>query len=228
MNLPGARVDRASYLRDQLRSHCNKQQVRNAIETNPARAGVRRKIVNRIAKSAIDRHVGTAATISFAAGLPVGPIGLVTIPLDTAQYLANCFILAQKLAYIYGWPDLLNEDGSLDDETILRIAMLLGTMFGIKEANQALAEVAKRFAIQVANRLPKYALTKTIYYPVLKKALKWIGIRLTKQTFARGVSRFIPFMAGAFSAGITTITLRQGANNLQKHLSGLEYAKQKR
>ena len=36
-----------------------------------------------------------------------------TIPADLAQDFWHAIVLSQKLAYLYGWPDLL-EDGELD------------------------------------------------------------------------------------------------------------------
>ena len=40
LGLPGARVDRATFLRSQLRPHFPEEQVEGAIEYNPARAGM--------------------------------------------------------------------------------------------------------------------------------------------------------------------------------------------
>ena len=40
MALPGAKVDRVSYLASQLSSHCDYQQVEQAILSRPASAGI--------------------------------------------------------------------------------------------------------------------------------------------------------------------------------------------
>ena len=223
MALPGARIDRTEFLRVQLRVHCSEGQVRNAIESGPAQAGVSLELLDQIADSVIRSHVVKASGISFATGLPGGWFMAATIPTDLAQFFWHAIVLAQKLAYLYGWPDLL-EDGELDEETELRIVLLIGVMFGAAEANRLLAEIARRFAGEATRRIPRYALTKTSYYPVIKMVLKWVGIKVTKQSFARGLSKVIPVLGGVLSAGVTALTLRPMAKHLKNHLRSLRYA----
>ena len=86
--------------------------------------------------------------------------------------------MAQKLAYLYGWPDLL-DNGEVDEETEVELTLLIGVMTGAAAAERGLAEIAKRVAEQVIRRLPRQALTKTAYYPIAKQVAKWIGISIT-------------------------------------------------
>ena len=123
MALPGARVDRASFLRSQLRPHYTDEQVREAIEFNPAHAGMSIDKIDEIADSVIKSHVLRATGTSFAAGLPGGIAMVATIPGDTVQFAWHAIVVAQKLAYLYGWPDFL-EESELDEETLLRMALL--------------------------------------------------------------------------------------------------------
>ncbi len=221
--LPGAKVDRASFLKDQLRVHCPSKQVGDAIKSNPAHACKPGDQIDDIANSVIKSHVAKAAAGSFVAGIPGGLAMAVAIPVDTTQFIWHSIVLAQKLAYLYGWPELLQE-GDPDEETQFRMVLLVGSMLGIGKANQILAAIAKQFAHQVGQRLPRYALTKTVYYPLIKTILKWVGIKLTKQSFARGVAKLIPLVSGGISAVMTTIALRPMARNLKNHLRELEYA----
>ena len=224
MALPGARVDRASFLRSQLRPHYTDEQVREAIEFNPAHAGMSIDKIDEIADSVIKSHVLRATGTSFAAGLPGGIAMVATIPGDTVQFAWHAIVVAQKLAYLYGWPDFL-EESELDEETLLRMALLIGVMLGAAEANRLLAEIARRFAREVGRRLPRYALTRTAYYPLIKAILRWVGVSLTKQSFARGISKIIPIVSGLVSAGVTAYTLRPMARRLKNHLRTLEYAR---
>ena len=148
----------------------------------------------------------------------------VTIPVDVSQLMRHAVVVAQKLAYLYGWPDLQLEDGA-DEETEMRILMLIGSMYGIQGSNRLLAEIASRFANEVARTLPKQALTKTAYYPIIKQVLKWIGIKLTKKTFAEGISKFVPIVGGGVSASVTALTLRGMSHRLKNHLRTLDFAK---
>ena len=224
MALPGARVDRVSFLNSQLRAHYPDEQVRKAIEISPGCACMSIDQIDKIADSVIRSHVVKAAGLSFAAGVPGGLLMAATIPADTIQFVWHGIVLAQKLAYLYGWPDLL-EEGEPDEESLLRMVLLIGAMLGVAEASRLLTSIANRFAQQVGRRLPRYALTKTAYYPLIKQILKWVGIRLTKQSFARGISKVIPFVSGVISASVTVFTLRPMARRLKDHLRELEFAR---
>ena len=222
MSIPGARVDRDSFLRSQLLSYCPEHQVNEAVNGNPASAGVPPEIIDRLGDVVIRGHVVKAAGISFAAGLPGGWFMAATIPGDVAQYFWHAIVLAQKLAYLYGWPDLL-KNGNVDEETKLHITLLIASMMGARQANTVLAAIADGIAGEVSRRLPRLALTKTVYYPIVKKVGKWIGIKVTKQSFARVVSKAVPLVGGVVSAGVTVLTLRPMGKRLQKHLRCLEY-----
>ena len=116
MALPMAKVDRASFLSSQLTSYCDNEVVRQAIESRPALAGVSPEVIDKLADACIRGHVLKASGISFATGLPGGWAMAGTIPVDLAQFYWHALVLAQKLAYLYGWPDLL-EQGQVDEET---------------------------------------------------------------------------------------------------------------
>ena len=196
MALPGAKVERASFLYSQLINYCDEDQALRAIQGRPATAGVSPNLIDQLADACIKSHVLKASGISFAAGLPGGFAMAATVPADMAQFYWHALVLAQKLAYLYGWPDLL-DSGEVDEETEMRLTLLIGVMMGAAAANQGLAEVARRAAGQVVRRLPRQALTRTWYYPIVKKVGKWIGIAVTKQSFARGVSKVVPVIGGA-------------------------------
>ncbi len=222
--MPRTKVDRSAFLHDQLRSHCSERQVELAIEFNPAFARIPVTTIDRIADSVIRSQNFKAAAGSFVTGMPGGIAMAVTVPLDLAQNTGHALVLAQKLAYLYGWPELFQE-GAPDEETQSRMAMLLGSMLGLRQANILLSEISSRFASQVASRLPRYALTKTAYYPVIKEICKWLGIKLTKTTFAQGVAKLIPVVSGGISGALTGVVQRKMAHRLKNHLRELEFAK---
>ena len=223
MALPGAKVDRASYLDSQLSSYCNNQQVVQAILDRPAEAGLSPELIDKLADDCIRRHVLLASGTSFAAGVPGGFAMAGTIPADMAQFYWHALVLAQKLAYLYGWPDLL-EEGKVDEQTEFQLTLLIGAMLGAAVASETLAELAKRFVEQTVRRLPQQALTKTWYYPIVKQVGKWIGISVTKRGFAGGVAKVVPVIGGIFSAGVTVVTMRPMAHRLKNHLRTLSYA----
>ena len=224
MSLPGAKVHRASFLRDQLSSRCSVEQVKYAIKYNPADAGIPLRRVDKIADSVIKSHVVKAAGGSFAASIPGGLAIALAIPADLVQFVWHAIVLAQELAYLYGWPDLTRE-GNPDAETEFRMLILMGSMLGVGEANHVMAEVAKQFAQHVGQELPKQTLTKAFFWPALRQILKILGIKLTKKSFAQTLASIIPVISGVIGATITTIALRSMARKLRKHLRGLEFAR---
>ena len=57
-----------------------------------------------------------------------------------------------------------------------------------------------------------------MYYPVVKQVAKWIGFKMTKDTFGRGVGKAIPILGGVLSGAITAFSFKPMAEKLQKHL----------
>lgn len=221
--IPGTKVDRTSFLYNQLSPYCHCEQVQQAIESRPALAGVSPRVINRLADACIRTHVTRAAGISFAAGVPGGWWIAGTLPADLVAFFREAIILAQKLAYLYGWPDLL-ENGEVDEQTKYLLTLLIGSMLGAQSANRMLAEIARRFAQQVIKRLPRQALTRYAIYNIVKQVARWIGVRITKTTFARGASKVIPLVGGALSAGVTVVLFRPMAKRLKNHLKTTRYA----
>jgi len=224
LSIPGARIDRAAFLQSQLQPHFSEAIVEIAVKERPAVAGIPREGIDKLADSCIRWHVLMVSSWSFVTGLPGWPWIAGTIPADLAQFYWHAVVLSQKLAYLYGWPDLLDEQSAVDDETILRITLFVGVMMGAQAANRALAELAERFAMEVARRLPHQALTKFGLFNLAKQIGKWIGIQITKSSFSRTISRVIPIVGGFVSAGVSAAMMIPMARRLKNHLRTLRYA----
>lgn len=217
LSMPGVKVDRDDFLKKELKNYCSPEQLNLAISNRPIN-GVSKEIIDRIANACINSHTTKVTTISAVAGIPGGFAMAGTIPADMTQYYWHVFVLAQKLAYLYGFPDLRDENGNLTDTASDMLTLFVGVMMGAPAANQAIKGLAKEFAKQVVKRLPQKALTKTMYYPIIKQIAKWIGVKLTKDTFAKGLGKVIPILGGVISGGLTLATFRPSAKRLQHKL----------
>jgi uncharacterized membrane protein len=217
LSMPGVKVDRDDFLKKELKNYCSPEQLNLAISSRPIN-GVSKEIIDRVANACINSHTTKVTTISAVAGIPGGFAMAGTIPADMAQYYWHVFVLAQKLAYLYGFPDLRDENGNLTDTASDMLTLFVGVMMGASAANQAIKGLAKEFAKQVVKRLPQKALTKTMYYPIIKQIAKWIGVKLTKDTFAKGLGKVIPILGGVISGGLTLATFRPSAKRLQHKL----------
>ena len=214
MKTPGITVNRTEFLSSVFKSFGD---VSTIVDKRPIDL-FDEKTIEKVARDVINGQTLKVTTISTIAGIPGGWAMLGTIPADMMQYTFHVLVLAQKLGYIYGWPDLQDEDGSISEGARNVLTLFVGVMFGAQAANKALGEVAKRLAVEVAKRLPQKALTKTFLYPIVKQVAKWLGVKLTKDTFGKTVSKIIPFVGGILSGGITIATFRPMANRLREEL----------
>ena len=214
LKLPGIKVDRDDYLKDVFSSYGD---ISNLADKRPMDV-FDVVIVDKVAKATINKHLLGVTGTSTIAGIPGGFAMIGTIPADITQYYYHVVIVAQKLGYIYGWPDLLDEKQQFSEASRNILTLFVGVMLGAGAANKAVTEVGKKLSMQVAKRLPQQALTKTAYYPIIKQVGKWIGMKVTKETFAKGASKFIPILGGVLSGGLTFFTFKPMANKLHAKL----------
>lgn len=214
LSMPMVKVDRTAFLTKEFSMYDNADQLRDKrpIDLFDAEA------IERAARGVINSHLATATVTSTAAGIPGGLAMAATMPADIAQYYWHVLVVAQKLGYLYGWPDLLDDKGQITEGTRNVLTLFVGVMFGAQAASKLVGEIAKRVSLQAAKRLPQQALTKTVYYPVVKQVAKWIGVKMTKDTFGRGVGKAIPILGGVLSGAITAFSFKPMAEKLQKHL----------
>lgn len=220
VRVPGVRVNREEFLRQELRKlHMSDDAIERAIDSNPLLAGVALTEIDRLAEDAISYETNKSAAISFVAGIPGGFAMLGTIPADLMQYYVHALRIMQKLAYLYGWSELIPEDRDTDDDTIGVLAVFFGVMLGVGGAAQSLtafARVAAKTAYQ--NHATKRALMSITWYPVVKHSLRLIGINITKSTAAKGFSKIVPIIGGFVSSGLTFMALQSQSTLLKEHL----------
>ena len=167
--LPGVRIDRAAYLRAALKRHCSSEQIEQAIAQTPAAAGISLSVIETVATTSIRYETVKVTGLSTAAGISGGLAIAGTVPADLAQYFGHIIRIAQKLAYIYSWPDLFADDEELDEATAGVLTLFIGVMFGVQTAQAGISKVSTMIASQVVKKLPQKALTQGTVYPVVKK-----------------------------------------------------------
>lgn len=220
VRVPGVRVNRDEFLRQELRKlSLSDDAIARAIDSNPLLAGVALTEIDKLAEEAISYETNKSAAISFVAGIPGGFAMLGTIPADLMQYYVHALRIMQKLAYLYGWGELLPDGRDADDDTLGVLAVFFGVMLGVGGAAQSLtafARVAAKTAYQ--NHATKRALMSITWYPVVKHSLRLIGINITKITAAKGFSKIVPVIGGFVSSGLTFMALQSQSALLKEHL----------
>lgn len=223
VRVPGVRINRDDFLCQELRE-CGvpEEVIRRAIDTNPAFAGIPLAELDRLAEQVISYETNKSAAISFVAGIPGGFAMLGTIPADLTQYYVHAFRIVQKLAYLYGWCELLSAKEEVDDETIGIIAIFFGVMLDVEEATMSLFSFASSTVMDtVKKQVTKQFLMKTSWYRSVKKTLQIIGVNLTKKAFTQGFSKVLPVIGGVVSSGLTFMSLQSQSSRLKKHLREL-------
>lgn len=227
MKMPSVRVDRVSFLRKELRPYCNQSRLQMIAGVRPYTV-VSEQVIDKLARQCIRKHTTLATATSTVAGLPGGLTMVAALPVDLVQYFYHVFVLSQKLAYLYGYPDFFAElevgdgesvdNGELSDTGTDLLTIFMGVMMGAPVAEKGIDELSKAVAESAVTRLPRVALTKTALFPIVNQIAKMIGTRLSKASFAKGVGRFIPIAGGLFSGGLTLLSFRRGANRLRRQL----------
>lgn len=227
LKMPGVKVNRKEFLVKTFGDKLSSDKIPILIDKGPQEVGIGTDKINRMAKSLVNKRTIQSSGTSFAAGLPGGWAMAATIPADTLQFFGVALRLSQELAYMFGYRDFWDDD-ELDLERVRsELILFLGVMFGVGGAASTLKVVSSKMAQQALKKLPQKALTKTFYYPIVKKIATLIGVKMTKDTFAKGVSKVIPVVGGVVSGGLTYTSMTKMGNRLRNTMyDSLNYTTQ--
>ena len=216
VQIPGVKVNRKQFLADQFA--CKTDNLEEILDKGPIEAGIKREDIMLLSKKLILARTSQSSIASFVTGVPGGLAMAATIPADILQFFGMALKLAQELSYLYGAQDLW-VDGKIDDDKVKnQLILYCGVMFGVSGAVSGLRVLSTQLSKTALKKIPQKALTKTFWYPILKKIVNCIGINLTKKTFAQGVSKAVPVIGGVVSGGINFASMLPMANRLNDTL----------
>ncbi len=222
--LPLVHIDRKAFLTKNLSKLCTKIQLQKAIAEGTLHANIPIATLDSLANAVINAETIKVTVISTAAGMPGGIAIVATIPADLVQFYGFVIRISQELAYIYGWEEIFAESAELDAGTESQLILFIGVMSGVGAANKVVAKLFGETAMRaVAKKVAAKALTKTWYYPFVKKIATMLGQNMVKATFAKGVSKFVPILGGVISGGLTLAMFKPMAHMLKKHLSTMAH-----
>lgn len=220
LRIPGIGINRRNFLEKEFSKKYSRETVERAIETTPINAGIPLNEINKIADEVIAFERNCVTGISAALGTPGGAAMAATIPADIIQYYGYMLRAAQKLMYLYGFPEInIYEKGqAFDTETLNILTICLGVMYGVASANNAIKSIAKALAVGVEKKLINKALTKGTVYPIVKSIAKWFGVKMTKEVFAGFFKKAIPVVGGVIGGGITFVSFKPCCDKLKNSL----------
>ncbi|MDR2149292.1 MAG: hypothetical protein LBO67_00405 [Spirochaetaceae bacterium] len=210
LQIPGAKVERRDFLAKEYGKYCNPRTVERIVREGALQAGVDVRLMDKLAQEAIAFHTGVATSLSFVAGIPGGLTMLATVPADIAQYYYHVIVIAQKLAYLYGFADMGIEENNFKS----LITMLIGVMAGIEGADKA---VVALFSAQVRKDVTALVLEKGFSKMVMRIALA-LSYRLTGNTVFKSFWKAVPLVGGIVSGAITLGTFHPMCLKLQERL----------
>lgn len=220
LNVPGIKIDRENFLRNEFKVRFDADTIDKAIKTTPLNAGISSEDIDKIADAVIQQERYCVSGISAALGTPGGAAMVATIPADITQYYGYTLRAAQKLMYLYGFPQIINseDEAGIDSSTMNILIVALGCMFGVAGANNLIKAVAKGLGVGVEKQLMKTALTKGTFYPLVKNISKWFGAKMTKEVFSGFFKKAIPVVGGVIGGGITYLSFRPCCERLKNSL----------
>ncbi len=221
MKVPGVKKSRAEVLRELLgtQTDCEFSKLACIIDQNQSPTVILpAETIDKISNKVIASHTLKVTAISAAAGMPGGLAMAATIPADLAQYFYHVFAVAQKLGYLYGFPSLLDERGEITEDGISLLTVFVGIMMGVAVTNELINVLSARLAQQAGKKLAQQALTKTAWYPIVKKIGRMIGVKVTKDSVSKSIGKLIPLIGGVISGGLTYVTFKPSAEKLKRTL----------
>ena len=217
IRLPGTSVNRADYITEALGRKYAPLIVHAAVETTPKKAGLTDRQIEKIAKKSMGRDGRRTTALSFAAGIPGGVAGAVTIPADLVQFYGYLIRAIQKLTYLYGWRDLIRIEANKPDLAASNgLIIMLGVMAGVDMANDALARLARLRMAGASDQALRTALAEHALSDQVNKISEELTMRMAKRLGGQVAGKAIPIVGGIVSGVITG----SGFDDMAKRLLG--------
>lgn len=221
IQLPGVKVNRNKFLAEIFATE--DVPIQEVLDFGPITAGVSQERLTYIANKHILKRTSQSSAASFVAGIPGGLAMAATIPADVMQFFGMALRLAQELSYLYGAQDLW-QGGHVDDEKVKnQLLLYCGVMFGVSGAVSGVRVLSTQIAKTTLKKLPQKALTKTFWYPMVKQIGKAVGVKVTKSTVAKGVSKAVPVLGGVISGGLNFASMMPMAHRLMDALDSATF-----
>lgn len=221
IQIPSVKVNRNKFLAEVFAAE--DVVIQDILDYGPVEAKVSQEKLSALASKLILKRTSQSSLVSFAAGIPGGLAMAATIPADVLQFFGMTLRLAQELSYLYGAQDLW-QSGQIDDEKVKnQLLLYCGVMFGVSGAACGLRVLSVQVANTALKKIPQKALTKTFWYPIIKKIGKAVGVKITKNVVAQGVKKAIPVIGGVISGALNFASMMPMANKLQVALDSAAF-----
>lgn len=218
--LPVIRVDREAFLRQQF---VDSEYLDEILQHGPQHVYTVESLRKK-ADGVIKKSTNQTTLASFVAGIPGGPAAVAAGGADVAQYFGFAINLAQKIAYLFGEDDLFADESELNEGAKVRVLAYLGVMLGASGSAMLVGKLAREVGKNMGKKIMQQTLTKTTWYPLLKKIDAMVGKQVVKESVGKAVTKVVPIVGGAISGAITYATFKSMggrlADTLVRNLNG--------
>jgi len=211
--IPFVKVDRTAFLKERFEGSPYLDEI---LRLGP-QAVYSQATLRKHAKKVVASNTTKTAAVSFASGIPSNILMMIPAgAADVVQYFGFVMRMAQQIAYLYGEDELFEPKGAsgLSDDAKIRVMAYLGGMFGAAGAAALIANTSQKVGAQIGKKVAGKALTKTFWYPILKKTGTMLGAEVTKKTVEKTITKAVPVLGGAVSGGIAWASFRPMGNRL--------------
>ena len=214
--MPVIRVDREDFLRKQFG---NSPYIEDIIVKGPQSVFTVDALRKR-ADEVIKNSTRKTSVASFMTGFASNPIAMFAAgAADIAQFFGFALNMAQKIAYLFGEDQLFNNfnpaddmvksDGTtLSEDAQVKMISYLGAMMGVSGAGSLIMRTSATAGATIGKKVASQALTKTAWYPLIKKVGSILGYKITKKSVEAAISKSVPVVGGAVSGGLTYVTFK--------------------
>lgn len=220
LKMPGAKIDRAHFLCKTFQN-LSEEELKVCIKDSPLKV-VDGALINAKAISIINSHTAKVTAVSAATGIPGGFAMLATIPADLANYYFHIVAIGQKLGYLYGFPDMVDNRGDLTEDGEIMLTAFIGVMNKVEMANELIkklaVELSKKITEKTATRIAGNFLSKQFVAQGVEIIAKKLGTQITSKTASRSITKAIPLVSGLICGGITYATFKPQAKRLHQSL----------
>ena len=213
MSIPGVKVDRDSFLQNNFRRYGNTELLRS----QSTREVYSIKEIDEVASAVVRLHLTEVTALSAASGLPGGLWAIPASLGDLSLFYAQVLITAQKLANVYGMPDILDGKDDLDDNAYRTLIILLGVATGVEGASQMFAKIAQAAIKNAAKKAAEKPAANAITIIVVK-ILEFLGKKATGKAVGNFIKKGIPIASAIISGAFTYASFRPMSRRLKKEL----------
>lgn len=221
--MPEVRIDRETFLMEELTFCCPQEMAEQAVRLTPALAGVPKRKVDRIARNSVGYESNKVTTLTFSAGLHAGMSMLGMVPADVTRYMAHALRIVQKLAYLYGWDLTLPAEGEMEEDTAAVVTLFFGVMLDVDGAADALRTIAEGASGRVTAQMVSRQIADHGIRFTIRQMTRTLSELLPREVYGRRISRFIPIIGAADLGGLTYVTYKPMADRMRRFLSSLKW-----